>query len=69
MIRHGVLDVNNQAENKAQEFLSQTNERMREEFAYFEDFMTNLKENITEKEFEKDLTDYLTKIIGLAAEV
>jgi len=67
MIRHNnVPDVNNQAENKVEKFLSQTNERLKEEFTYFKDFMTNLKENITEKEFEEDLTAYLMKIIGLA---
>jgi hypothetical protein len=66
MIRHNVPDVNNQAENKAEKFLAQTNERMKEEFTYFKDFMTNLRENITEKEFEEELTDYLMKIIRLA---
>jgi hypothetical protein len=66
MMRHSVTDINNQAENKVQKFLSQTNERMKKEFPYFKDFMMNLKENITEKEFEKNLTDYLIKIIELA---
>jgi hypothetical protein len=66
IIRHNVLDVNNQAENKVQEFLSQTDERMKKEFAYLREFMTNLKENVTEKEFEKNLTNYLTKITELA---
>ena len=66
MIRHNVPDINNQAENKVEKFLSQTNERLKEEFTYFKDFMTNLKENITEKEFEEDLTAYLMKIIELA---
>jgi hypothetical protein len=66
MIRHNVPDVNNQAENKALRFLSRTDERMRKEFTYFKDFTTNLKENITEKEFERNLTDYLAKIIDLA---
>jgi hypothetical protein len=67
MIRHNVPDINNQAENKAEKFLTQTNERMKEEFTYFKDFMVNLRENITEKEFEEELTDYLMKIIGLAS--
>jgi len=38
---------------------------MKKEFMYFKNFMINLKEDITEKEFEKDLTDYLNRIIGL----
>jgi hypothetical protein len=66
MARHNVPDINNQAENKVQRFLSQTDERIKKEFAYFKGFMTNLKENITEKEFEKNLTDYLIRITGLA---
>jgi hypothetical protein len=66
MLRHGVRDVKNQAENKVQKFLSQTNEPMKKEFPYFRDFMTSLKENITEKEFEKGLTDYLTRTVELA---
>jgi hypothetical protein len=66
MMRHGVPDVNNQAANKVQEFLSQTDERMKEESEYFKDFMTHLKENITEREFETKLTNYLMKITELA---
>jgi len=65
MIRHNVPDINNQAENKTQKFLTRTNELMKKEFPYFKDFMTNLKENITEKEFEKDLTNYLIRIVEL----
>jgi hypothetical protein len=38
---------------------------MGEEFGYFKDFMTHLEENITETEFEKELTDYLTRITEL----
>jgi hypothetical protein len=66
MMRHGVPDVNGQAENKAQKFLSHTNSRMKEGFAYLKDFMTNTKENPTEKEFEENLTHYLMKIVELA---
>jgi hypothetical protein len=69
MIRHSVPDINHEAENKAQRFLSQTDERMEKEFAYFKDFMTNLKENVKEREFEKNLTDYLMKIIELAGAI
>jgi len=66
MIRHGVPDVNDQAENKFQKFLSQTNSRMKEGFVYLKAFMTNLKEKTTEKEFEENLTNYLMKIVKLA---
>jgi hypothetical protein len=66
MIRHGVPDVNDQAEDKVQKFLSQPNSRMKEGLAYLKDFMTNLQENPTEKEFEENLTNYLMKITELA---
>jgi hypothetical protein len=67
MIRHRVPDVNNQAENRVQKFLSLATERVREEFAYFKSFMTDLKENVTEKEFEENLTNYLIRITELAS--
>ena len=65
MIRHGVLDVDHQAENRIKKFLSRTDNQMREAFAYFRDFMINLKEDVTEKDFEEDLTNYLTKVVEL----
>ncbi len=66
LTRHNIPDINNQAENKVQKFLSQTNHSMKKEFSYFRNFMANLKEDITEKEFEKDLTEYLARIVRLA---
>jgi len=66
MVRHDIPDVDKRAESKIQKFLSQTDERMKREFAYFQDFMINLREKTTEKEFEEDLTNYLTKITALA---
>jgi hypothetical protein len=66
MTRHNIPDPDDQAENKARKFLSQTNEQTKHEFEHFKSLMTNLKENTTEKEFEKDLTNYLTRIIELA---
>jgi len=66
LIRHNIPDINNQAENKVQKFLSQTNNSMKKEFSYFRNFMANLKEDITEKEFEEDLTEYLARIVRLA---
>ncbi len=64
--RHNIPDSNHRAENKVKQFLSQSDDAIKEESIYFQDFMTNLKENTTEKHFEKDLTDYLTRIIKLA---
>jgi hypothetical protein len=65
LARHKILDIGNQAENAVQRFLSRVSERMRSEFAYFRNLMTNLKEDVTREHFEKDLTEYLTKIIRL----
>jgi len=66
LARHKIPDISNQVENAAQRFLSKVNERMRSEFSYFGDFMTNLTEDITREQFEKDLTEYLTRITLLA---
>jgi hypothetical protein len=66
MIRHNVPDPNHEAENKVQKFLSQTNKKMNETFSYIKNFMINLKENVPEKEFAKNFTEYLTKIVDLA---
>ena len=66
MTRHNIPDPDNQAENKTRKFLSQTNEQTKHEFEHFKNFMTNLKENTTEKEFEENLTNYLTRIMELA---
>jgi len=65
LARHKIPDIDNQAENAVQRFLSKVNGRMRSEFAYFRSFMTNLTEGITREEFEKDLTEYLTRITQL----
>jgi hypothetical protein len=65
LARHKIPDIDNQVENAAQKFLSEANVRIRSEFAYFHNFMTNLPEDVTREQFEKDLTEYLTKITQL----
>ena len=62
LARHKIPDINDQAEKAVQRFLSKANGRMRNEFAYFRNFMTNLTEDVTREQFEKDLAEYLTKI-------
>lgn len=66
LTRHNIEDINNQAETKTQTFLSQADPSMQREFPWFRNFMTNLKENPTEDQFEEDLTEYLTRAIKLA---
>ena len=61
LARHKISDIDSQVENAVQRFLSKVNGRMRSEFAYFRDFMTNLTEELTREQFEKDLTEYLTR--------
>lgn len=66
LARHKIPDIDGQVENAVQKFLSKVNGRMRREFAYFRKFMTDLAEDITQKQFEKDLAEYLTKMTLLA---
>jgi hypothetical protein len=69
IMRHGLPGVEDRATNKVQKFLSQTNERMKKEFWYFKDYMVGLKDDLGKKEFEKSLTDYLERVIGLAKDL
>jgi len=66
LARHKIPDIDNQAENAVQKFLTKVDRRMRSEFVYFRNFMTNLTENATREQFEIDLTEYLTKMTLLA---
>jgi hypothetical protein len=65
LARHKIPDIDNQVENAVQRFLSKANVRLRSEFAHFRDFMINLTEDVMRGQFEKDLTEYLTRIIRL----
>jgi len=66
LARHRIPDIDNQVENAVQRFLLNINGRTKSEFAYFRSFMTNLKEDITQEQFEKDLAEYLTRTTLLA---
>jgi len=65
LTRHKIKDTDNKAENKVKKFLSQTDNSMKKEFTYFKNFMINLEDNPSEHEFEKKLTEYLTKVLEL----
>jgi len=67
--RHKVPDINGRAEAKIVEFLAHTNDRMKKEFPYFREFMTNLKEDPSGAEFEETLTAYLQRIIACARDL
>jgi hypothetical protein len=69
MVRHGLPDVDDRAANKVQKFLSQKNDRMNREFWHFKDFMVGLKDDPGTEEFEKNLTEYLERVIKLAKDL
>jgi hypothetical protein len=66
LARHKIPDIDNRAENAVQRFLSKVNERMRNKFVYFRNFMTSLREDVTREQFEKALAGYLTRTIQIA---
>jgi hypothetical protein len=66
LTRHKIRDIECKVQKAVEQFLSQTDEDMKEAYLYFKDYMTNLKENVTEQQFEKDLTEYLNRVIKLA---
>jgi hypothetical protein len=66
LARHNVTDIRDQAAKRAEQFLSRFDDHMKKEFAYIRHFMTYMKENITEEEFERDLAQYLITVIKLA---
>jgi hypothetical protein len=66
LARHKIPDIDSQVENAVKRFLSKIDGRIRSEFAYSRNFMTNLTEDITQEQFEKDLTEYLARTARLA---
>lgn len=65
LARHKIPDIDYQVENAVQRFLSKVDERMRSEYVYFRNFMASLVEDVTLEQFEKDLSEYLTRIVQL----
>jgi hypothetical protein len=66
LTRHKIKDIESKVKKAVDRFLSQTGAGMKESFPYFREFMANLRENVTEQQFEKDLTEYLNKVVKLA---
>lgn len=66
LTRHNIPDIDSQAENKTQAFLSRTDATMQREFPWFRTFMTTLKEDLSEDQFETDLVEYLIRAVKLA---
>jgi hypothetical protein len=65
LTRHKIPDIEDQAEIAVQRFLSKVDDRMRSEFIYFRNFMVSLAEDVTRQQFEKDLSEYLTRVVQL----
>jgi hypothetical protein len=66
LTRHRIPDIDDKVQKAVEKFLSQTDKAVKETFPYFQNFMTKLKENVTEHEFEEDLTKYLNNAVTLA---
>ena len=66
MARHGMPDIGDKAWGLNERFLSGLPANASKSFEYFHSVMMNLKEDITEKEFRKLLTEYLEKFVELA---
>jgi hypothetical protein len=66
LTRHRIPDIDDKVQKAVERFLSQSDTTTKEAFPYFKDFMTNLKEKVTEQQFEKDLTEYLNNAVKLA---
>jgi len=69
LTRHKIKDIDDKVQKAVETFLSQTDVSTKEAYSYFRDFMTNLKENVTEQQFENDLTEYLNRLIRLAQRI
>ena len=64
--RHHVKDKGRKVETAVGEFLSKIDKRTAEKYEFFRDFMIDLPENPTRKEFEKLLIRYLSEFLKLA---
>lgn len=66
LYRHNVKDRGGVVEKAAQVFLGQIEPRMSVKYDFFKNFMVNLPEKVTEKEYEKLLIKYLSEFLKIA---
>jgi hypothetical protein len=66
MRRHRIADTNGKAKASNKRFLSRMPPTVSNQFPHFINLMANLKENITEDDYRKLLTDYLNEFIEIA---
>jgi hypothetical protein len=65
MSRHSVEDLGGRAAAENQRFLSKIDPSIADRFGYFLNLLTNLRENITDDEYRKLLTDYLGSFVNM----
>lgn len=63
--RHTMEDKGGKVEKAIQDFLSKIDKKQAKKFSFFKNFMVNLPEKVSEKEFEKLLIEYLGEFMKL----
>ncbi len=66
MARHNIPDTGSKAQAMNRKFLSRIGPGASEQFEYFYRLMVNLKEEVSEKEYEKLLKEYVGRFVELA---
>jgi hypothetical protein len=64
--RHRIEDTDDKAMTLSKRFLSRAPAAISKQFEYFKNLFTNLKENISEDDYRRLLTDYLNSFLGTA---
>jgi hypothetical protein len=65
--RHKVPDTGDKVQKAISEFLKSSDKRFAMQYNFFKEFMVDLPEDITEKEFEKLLIRYLSEFLKLTS--
>ena len=63
--RHKVVDAGDKVQNAITSFLKHSDARVAKQYSFFKEFMVNLPEKVTEKEFERLLIRYLGEFLKL----
>ncbi len=63
--RHHVEDTDHKMQKAIEEFLTKNEKHIVPRYAFFKNFMVDLPEKVTEKEFEKLLISYLSEFLNL----
>jgi len=63
--RHKVPDTEDKVQKAIDKFLSENEKSVAEKYEFFKQFMVDLPEKVTEKEFEKLLISYLSEFLKL----